>query len=95
VSHTVYILFSEKLDRFYTGETADFDLRISFHEQSPGYKFTGKAKDWVLFVKFECNTKVQAVSIENHIKKMKSRIYIANLKKYPEIIEKLKDRYSC
>ena len=27
----VYILFSEKLNRFYTGATSDFDLRMSFH----------------------------------------------------------------
>jgi len=26
---------------------------------------------------------------------MKSRIYMQNLKKYPEISEKLKEKYSC
>jgi putative endonuclease len=31
--------------------------------------------------------------MEQHIKAMKSAVYISNLKKYPEIIEKLKLRY--
>jgi len=43
--HKVYILYSQKLDRFYTGETADLDIRLEFYRDSPIYKFTGKAKD--------------------------------------------------
>ena len=35
----------------------------------------------------------QARNIETHIKRMKSRVYIVNLKKYPEIIVKLKIKY--
>ncbi|MGO2358896.1 MAG: GIY-YIG nuclease family protein [Mesonia sp.] len=95
VNHTVYILFSKKLDRFYIGETADFNMRMIFHKQSLGNKFTGKAKDWELYLKFECDCKKQAQAIERHIKKMKSKIYISNLKKYGEIILKLKNRYAC
>jgi putative endonuclease len=32
--------------------------------------------------------------IEQHIKKMKSKVYIQNLKRYPEILQKLINKYS-
>jgi len=70
-------------------------MRMVFHKQSPSHKFTGKAKDWELYLKFKCDCKKQAEAIERHIKKMKSKIYIANLKKYEDIILKLKNRYAC
>jgi putative endonuclease len=90
---TVYILRSSKLDRFYTGFTTNLDLRLHFHENAEVRKFTAKADDWVLFLEITCASKTQGLAIEKHIKKMKSRVYIENLIKYPEIIEKLKVRY--
>jgi len=45
MSHFVYILYSEKLDKFYTGETSDFDVRLVFHENSLPTKYIGKARD--------------------------------------------------
>jgi putative endonuclease len=36
-----------------------------------------------------CESVTQAILIEKRIKKMKSRKYIENLKKYPEMIEKI------
>ncbi|WP_040506980.1 GIY-YIG nuclease family protein, partial [Gillisia limnaea] len=41
----VYILFSEKLDRFYIGSTSDFDVRMDFHRNSEARKFTAKADE--------------------------------------------------
>ncbi|WP_055447211.1 GIY-YIG nuclease family protein [Lacinutrix mariniflava] len=93
MEHTVYILHSIKLDKFYTGETADFNIRIEFHKNAESRKFTAKANDWTLFLKFQCENKTIAKKIELHIKKMKSKVYIKNLKKYPEIISKLKEKY--
>jgi len=93
MKHCVYILYSEKLDRFYIGETSNFDSRMEFHNNSDVKKFTGKAKDWELFLKFDCECKAQALSIEKHIKRMKSRVYINNFMKYPEIFIKLKSKY--
>jgi len=47
-------------------------------------KFTAKADDWNLFFSLECRDISHAKQIEKHIKKMKSRKYIENLKSYPE-----------
>jgi len=93
MNHIVYILHSEKLNRYYIGYTTNFDLRLEFHKNAPSNKFTANASDWILFLNFNCSSKTQALSIEKHIKNMKSTIYIKNLMKYPEIIDKLLIRY--
>ena len=94
MSHTVYILYSNSLDRYYIGETADIKKRLYFHKNSPARKFTGKADDWELFFEFDCESKMLAKKIEAHIKRMKSRKYIQDIKTYPEIILRLKTKYS-
>ena len=91
--HFVYILYSAKLNRFYTGYTSNFDSRMEFHRNAESHKFTANAEDWELYLKIECENKSQALSIEKHIKNMKSKTYIENLIKYPDIILKLKEKY--
>jgi putative endonuclease len=56
--------------------------------------FTSLAIDWELFYSLDDLNYEQARGIEDHIKKMKSKKYILNLKKYPEISEKLKMQYT-
>ncbi len=91
--YSVYILYSDKLDRFYTGSTSGFDVRMGFHNKPEARKYTAKANDWVLFDKIDCENKTQALAIEKHIKSMKSKIYLKNLKLYPEMKEKLKTKF--
>jgi len=90
---TVYILYSSKLDRYYTGFTTNFDVRLDFHLHAEHHKFTAKADDWELFYKIECASKNQGLQMEKHIKNMKSKKYIQNLLLYPEITQKLLERY--
>ncbi|TPG44501.1 GIY-YIG nuclease family protein [Flavobacterium pectinovorum] len=91
--YVVYILHSSKLNRYYIGFTSDFDTRMEFHKNAESNKFTANAQDWKLFLKVGCETKTQGLDIEKHIKKMKSKIYIENLIKYPDIVFKLKEKY--
>jgi len=64
--------------------------------QSKKYKdsFTARASDWILFFTIDKMTLNQSRHIEVHIKKMKSRKYIQNIKGFPEMIEKLKRKYN-
>jgi len=90
----VYILYSSSLDKFYTGSCDDFQERIRQHEN--GYfpqAFTGKATDWIIYLLLENLSYLQARSIEAHIKRMKSRRFLENLKKYPELLNGLADKY--
>jgi putative endonuclease len=94
MQHCVYIIYSKILDKFYVGETSDIDKRLvehktKFYETS----FTAKAQDWILFFKIVCKSKIQALKIEKHIKSMKIKNYIFNLKKYSELVVKLKGKY--
>ena len=93
MEYCVYILHSEILSRFYIGYTSNFDVRAAFHENPDSRKFTYNAKDWKLFLKINCESQQQAMKIEKHIKLMKSSVYIKNLKKYPEMVQKLLERY--
>jgi len=86
-----YILFSSSLDRYYIGSTIlEPKERLTRHLFSyyGNQKFTASAKDWEIFLEISCSSIEQARKIERHIKSMKSKIYINNLKKYPEMIEK-------
>ena len=89
----VYILHSVKLNRFYIGYTSTFETRLEFHQNAANHKFTSNTNDWTVFLKINCESKSQALQIEQHIKNMKSKIYIENLLKYPEMILKLLDKY--
>ena len=89
----VYILFSEKLNKFYIGFTTNLEERLQFHQNAETQKFTHNATDWVVFLTIACDSKSQGLGMEKHIKSMKSKIYIQNLKKYPEMVEKLQVKY--
>ena len=92
---SVYILFSKNLDRFYTGSCKDLSYRIEQHLNKDFSKsFTAKTDDWELFLFVDHLSYDQARLIEEHIKKMKSKTYIQNLKKYPEMLQKLTIKYS-
>jgi putative endonuclease len=91
----VYILHSEKLDRFSLGATSIAPQeRLRRHNQRYySHKFTAKGIPWTIFLTISCESMKQALDIERHIKSMKSKVYIRNLDKYPEMIEKLLARY--
>ena len=92
--YLVYILYSQKLSKFYIGMTSNFDVRLDFHlNDIQQRKFTHNPRDWILYHKIECNSKTTALQIERHIKAMKSKVYIENLIKYPEITQKLLEKY--
>jgi putative endonuclease len=92
----VYILYSPSCDQFYTGATTiavenRLERHLIKHYEN---NFTTKTQEWELFFEIECDTINQALKIEKHIKSMKRKIYIANLKKYPDMSEKLKLKYA-
>ncbi len=95
MSHFVYILYSDSRKCFYVGTTDDIEKRLAEHNiKKYGNKsFTAKGRPWKLFHQIHGLESQQAYDIECHIKKMKSKKYIENLKKFPELEEKLKTRF--
>ena len=91
----VYILYSEKLDSYCTGSCNDLVKRIKEHlNKDYSDSYTTRANDWIIYYSIDQLEYQQARKIEKHIKQMKSKKYIQNLKKYPELTQKLITKYS-
>ena len=74
----LYILYSEELDKYYTGVTQEISARLKEHLWNhKGY--TAKAKDWRVVYHESFSTKEEALKRENQIKKWKSRKMIEKL----------------
>ncbi len=85
------------MDRYYTGitiEKTEDRLKKHIEQYYKGSHFTHSATDWIMVLTIQCVSIDQAGKIEEHIKRMKSKKYIKNLKQYPNIIEKLLKKYS-
>ncbi len=91
----VYVIESLKDGSFYIGKTSDLDKRLLWHNSRELNIGTTRNKmPWRYFYTLELSNSHAARKIENHIKRMKSREYILNLAKYPEIGQKLIEKYS-
>ena len=91
---TVYILYSRKLDKYYTGSCLNLEERLKEHiDKKFNHSFTSKADDWDLYYSINELEYKQARNIEGHIKKMKSRKYIENLKRFDEMTKRVVEKY--
>lgn len=90
----VYILYSQIADKYYVGQTDDPDRRLLEHNKLSENKFTSKYRPWKCIACFPVGkSRGLAMKIERHIKKQRSRSYIKNLAKLPNI-DKLIDRFT-
>ena len=73
-----YILYSQKLDKYYIGSTANIEGRLQRHNTS-GKGFTSTGKPWVIKYTEAYETKIEALQRELQLKKWKSRAEIEKL----------------
>jgi putative endonuclease len=64
----VYILYSKKLQKFYTGQTENIKKRIEEHNRGKT-AFNKKGLPWELIYQKEYNTRSEAMQHEKRIKK--------------------------
>ena len=76
--HYVYIIYSQKVDKYYIGSTSDIPGRIRRHNQS-NKGFTSIGKPWSLVYQEEFETKTEAIQRESELKKWKNRTRIESL----------------
>ena len=76
--YCIYILYSEKLDRFYVGSTNNLERRLSEHNRKKG-KFTDSGIPWKIVYSEHFDTNLEAIQREREIKDRKSRKYILEL----------------
>ena len=90
----VYILYSENLNKYYIVSCLNLNERLQQHiSKKFANCFTSKDDSWILFFEISNLEYKQARDIERHIKRMKSSNYLKNLSNYPEMLEKLKEKY--
>jgi putative endonuclease len=76
--YTLYILYSEKLDRYYVGYSNDIERRLSEHNRKKG-KYTDKGIPWILVYTEVYESKKEAKDRERYIKSRKSKQFILDL----------------
>jgi putative endonuclease len=87
----LYILYSEKYDMYYVGQTNDLDRRMAEHNTGNKNTFTRKYRPWKLVKSFEVSDSLgRARKVENYIKRLKSRKYIEQLIQRESIEDLLK-----
>ena len=90
----VYIIYSKRIDKYYVGSTVELEKRLLQH--NTGFytdSYTDKTNDWALYYCITCENITQAIKIEKHIKRMKSRKYLNHLREHPEITTRLLAQY--
>lgn len=76
--HYVYILYSEKIDKYYIGSSHDPEMRLHYHNL--GKKgWTRIGVPWKIVFKQEFPDRKTAMDREKYIKQLKDRNYIKNL----------------
>jgi len=90
----VYILYSKSVDRYYVGSCLNLSERIWQH-QNKYFKgsYTSRADDWKVYLVIDQLAYPAARSVESHIKRMKSRQYIEELRGDMNKVEGLRARF--
>jgi len=78
MTYTVYILYSEKFEKHYTGFTSDLDSRLRSHNES-GNDWSKRYRPWKLIFNKEFFDKTQALSYEKWLKTGVGRDFIKKL----------------
>ncbi|MGD9931577.1 MAG: GIY-YIG nuclease family protein [Mangrovibacterium sp.] len=76
--HFCYILYSEKLDKYYIGSTGDPTGRLQRHNSSKK-GFTATGKPWTLKYLEKFETKELALKREMQLKAWKNRLFLEEL----------------
>jgi len=76
----IYIIYTEKYDKFYVGSSQNPWYRLTEHNSSTFNTYTFKYRPWQLVAVFEAGkTRGEVEKIERFIKKQKSRNLILKL----------------
>lgn len=76
MSFYIYIIYSEKCDRYYAGHTDSIPKRLEEHNIGKGGKFASNCRPWNLVYSEQFSYRSDAMKREREIKSKKSRKYI-------------------
>lgn len=76
MSYFVYILYSEKIDKYYVGKTENQKVRLEFHNSDLNRIWTKRGQPWEIVKLIEFENSTLSSKSERFIKKQKSRKFI-------------------
>lgn len=76
--YSVYIIYSQKLNKYYIGYSSDVEDRIKKHN-SNSKGFTNLGKPWTLIYSEQYDSKMEAMAREKQLKNWKNRERIEQL----------------
>ncbi len=79
--YTVYINYSESFDKFYIGQTQNFESRIFLHN-SGNVASTSPYVPWVNVLRIEKATRSEALILERKLKNLNRVRLLAFIEKY-------------
>jgi putative endonuclease len=87
----LYILYSKTWDKFYVGQTSDYESRLLEHNTSLRNTYTKKYRPWEIYALFEVKGGIsEATKLERFIKAQKSKNLICQIANPDvELIDKL------
>ena len=94
MKYSVYILYSPKIDKFYIGYTGNISNRLAYHNDVLRNKiWTKRGIPWELYFHMNDLGRSQAMKIEKHLKKMKSRSFFEDISKRKDLALELRERF--
>jgi putative endonuclease len=79
MKYFVYILFSERLGKYYVGHTEDLERRLVEHNSGKG-NYTSKGIPWKSIHIISMQTRSEAIKLEHQIKKRGIKRYLEDNK---------------
>ena len=79
MEYWTYILYSETLNKFYTGQTNNLDARIERHNLAL-VKSTKNGIPWKLIYSTKQSSRTEAIKLETKIKKRGAKRFLDDLK---------------
>jgi putative endonuclease len=76
----VYVLFSEKFNKHYTGFTSNLEERLKSHFELDKKSYTSRYRPWKLIYTKEFESKSEAIAHEKWLKTGIGRTFIKKLK---------------
>jgi putative endonuclease len=75
--YVTYILYSPKVDKFYTGQTTEIDRRLEEHNRGKT-PFMASGMPWKLVFLKEYPSRAEAIKLEHYIKKRGAARFLAD-----------------
>ncbi len=74
-SFFTYILYSEKHQKIYIGQTSDITNRLEYHNQIGESTYTSKYRPWALIYLETFATRAEAMKREKQLKTAQGRVF--------------------